>query len=630
MSYYTPDLTGSLPTYATANDIYTVFIPQQRICFDKPIFLTSLQVIRIGTVNTPMVQGVDWITTPAEDTDYTAMSRIMNGDPSFSQILIKSIEIISTAPQPYRIACSYQQLYPVPSSIAMSQIGMIELTPDLIINILQRLSVVETDIAGIPNVTAQSTITPKLLALDVNGTLSANIITEAQTVNVFQGQNVIRPTCGAFFANSVQITLSGSLLVPNVDYLVFGFDASMTRTTTNTSGVYNFILVLRSYTGSLSLTYHAYGGAVTLYDMNAVYQQLINVNQFLTSAQFLTGATLGTNLVVQSLLSRITTLETTMRNLINQGSPNYSDSTGNGTSGLWKLQSNDTNLHWWTVASLYTVAGSSQVITADRMHLRLQLQNAHLSADVFINVDTTLPNPFQIDAISVNQNLGYVPFTSYGTSPVCIPEFRIIYNTTLASPSGILLQIGLALPTLIETLSIQDLSGTESCWILMPPSGIINVLPMDGMVTLPNIAYVWDAVGSSSVQYSHMMPNDTGYLVWGGSVLLSTMNAVSPNMLNALLLPTFQISDIAKLRLEFTTTGTSPSLITLDIPVGSYIDHTTISGSGYIQNYPRDGTPVMFEVTIINTGTSFTLSVIPDHIPVSTGITLRHVIALFS
>jgi hypothetical protein len=630
MSYYTPDLTGSLPAYAVAADIWTVFTADQRIKFDKPIFLSSLSINIMGSVTVPFVQNTDWTVISPDDIDYDAMSKMKNIDPTFSATLIKSILIISPTVAPYKISCAYQQLYPVPSQISVSESGDVELTPDLIISMMQQITQLQMTVASSSSTVGTTGTTPKLLSIDTTGTLPQNLISdETQSVNVLQGQNVIRPVCGSFYANGLILTIPGNStpLVLGTDYLIFGADLPKTKITSNKGGVYNFILVLRQYVGNIDLQYQAFGGEPTLYDLQSIYTELFNLNSYVSGADFLTTSTLGTSAIFQSLINRVCNVEAQMRNLVNSGNPTYADVTGNGTTALQKIRSVDNNLHWWTIASLYQVAGSSAVIVADRMHFRMQMLNANVLADVFINVDLNNPNPFTIDSISVNQPLGYVPFTSYGTTPVTMPQFRVIYNTG-GTASGILLQIGLELPNLTETISIQDLSGNQSAWILAA-AATTAVLPSDGMVTLPNTAETWDPSYSNSVQLVHMMPNKTGYLAWGGSQALTALTTAGIT-LTPLIDYTFVIADVKKIRLQFTASGDTTHVYTVDIPVSTYGDPTTTSGSGSVQNTPTDGTSVIWQASLQISGTAVTLKVMPSSIPVSSTLTLRHVILLTS
>lgn len=262
------------------------------------------------------------------------------------------------------------------------------------------------------------------------------------------------------------------------------------------------------------------------------------------------------------------------------------------------------------------------------MHFRMQMANANLSADVFVNVDLSLPNsPFTIDSISVNQDLGYVPFTAYGTDAVSMPQFRIIYNNAIGPASGILLQIGLELSSLVETISIQDLSGSESAWILLP-GNTTAVLPQDGMVVLPNATMTWDSTFSDSVQVRHMMPNKTGYLAWGGALAVSGLTTAANPLSGVLIDSNFILSDITKIRLQFTETGDSTHVITVDVPVASFSNPAVTSGSAVVQNTPTDNTAIVMAVSLGISGSTVTLTLAPSVVPVGTTLVLRHVLLL--
>lgn len=629
-TFYEPDLTGSSPDYLVTNDVYTIFSNSMRIEFNRSIFLSSLTIVVQGTGNVPFVSGTDWTTDNTIDVDYTEMSRMKNIDSSFNATLIKSILITSPMTVPYKISCSYQQLYPVPSKIAVSDTGAVELTPSLILDVLSRLSNVESSLLASQSVLASTQANPRLLPVDVNESIATNLISgEVQTVNVPGGQNVIVPTCGAFYADSVVLTVPGTTtpLVLNTDYILFGADLAKTKLTTNTSGVYKYILMLKQYIGNVNVTYHAFGGDPTLYDAIAMQGELTNISNYLTQTSFLTPSDLGSTAVFLSALNRISSLETSMRNLVNSGSPTYSDVTGNGTSIVTKIRSNDNNLHWWNIASLYQVAGSTDVIIADRMHFRMQLATSHVSADVFVNVDLNLATPFTIDSISVNQDLGYVPFVSYTPStPVIMPQFRIIYNNQSGVNSGIYLQIGLELTNLAETISIQDLSGSESAWILLPGSSTA-ILPQDSMVVLPNTTQTWDPSYPNSTSQLHMMPNKTGYLGWGGGTAITALSTQG-TVLTALVDTNFVVSDITKFRLVFTAAGDTTHVFSCDIPATTYTGNLTVSGSGPFVA-ATDGTLSMMEVKLTNTGTTVTLTLTPSSVPTTSTLSLRHILLMF-
>ena len=291
MSNSVPDLTGTNASYAVTGDVYRIFQNNQRIEFSRPVYFSSLVLTVLGT-STQLILGTDWSIAVA---DYTAMSQMMAIDGSFTAMLVKSIQINTTkATKPYSVSLNYQTLY-----------------TDVTASILASIQSIETQLALLMTPAAGTTAAPKLLTLDPTESNSANLITaEIYTVNTFSGTNLVLPASGSFFADSVVVTLpNGTPLINNADYVITMCDIERTRATPNTSGVYRSILITKSYAGQLKVTYHAYGGAATLSDLTAIYQTVLNLNQYLTSTDFLSAADLGTDSVITSIIARLVSLE---------------------------------------------------------------------------------------------------------------------------------------------------------------------------------------------------------------------------------------------------------------------------------------------------------------------------------
>ena len=234
MLYSSPDLTGTDPAYQVTNDVYTVFESGQKIDFREPVYLNSI-IITVG--NVVFSSSSDWSYV---EIDSTSMSKMMTLDPTFNKVLVCGVQInTNTFPKPYTISCTYQQLY---------QKSM--------------------------NVNALTPVAPRLLRPDPGETNPDNIVTEPYIVNTFSNQNLIIPVCGAFFGDSVNITLPTNpptVLSKGRDYIVVGCDVEKTRAALSTAGVYKAILITRPYAGTVSLTYHAYGGEASLGDMTILY-----------------------------------------------------------------------------------------------------------------------------------------------------------------------------------------------------------------------------------------------------------------------------------------------------------------------------------------------------------------------
>lgn len=550
MAYYAPDLSGSLPEYQVVNDPYTLFITGQKIDFIEPIFKDSLAISLLVTPVTPLVEGVDW-EVREDDIDYTAMSKCKNQDNGFNKLLLKSITIIRNIAGELRVGMSYQRLYPVTHKTVMDHVGHIELTPDLVADLLGRLAILEGTMQPMGNVIATPMIEPRLLPEDMHKERAGNLVTEVATVNVFQGENVIRPTTGSFFKDSVVIRSPEHdyTLKYGEDYIVIGVNHAKTRLTKNASGVYEFILVTYAYAGPLSVTTHAYGGEVTHFDMDAVYKSVKNVTTYLGSRTFLTPESLPTVGAFQMLVHRMTSMEDRVRSLLT-GNPTYGDST-NGKQITRRLRANDANYHWWTIARLFTTDGSPDVVVADRAKFRINLVGGKLLSDVAVAVDIRQNSlPFTIDSSGVVHDIGYTLFGTSTPHEVLMPKFRVIYNKSESDLSGIYLQIGLSLPALQDTLAIEDTSGIESCWIFLE-QGNEPTLPEDDAIVLPG-GQVWDSFNVNSIAHVAQLPMPKPYRAWEGTLsLLTHMGSSDGSIPGSLLRPSFDLASIKSVELIF-------------------------------------------------------------------------------
>ena len=211
-----------------------------------------------------------------------------------------------------------------------------------------------------------------------------------------------------------------------------------------------------------------------------------------------------------------------MRILAQQGRPSYGDVSSGGTLKK-RIAANDTDLHWYTIASLYQVDGSSEVFISDIMKLRIRTLNTKFSFDAIVNVNLLHPtNKLNVSCLSATYPKGYIPFEDYTELENIIrPQFRIIWNQNTVQGSGIHLQIGLRLKGFAEeTIAVEDWSGSQSCWKLIP-TPVNAVLPEDTIVTLPNTDHVWDVLNPDSRQESYLVPFPDGHIIWAGSEALN-------------------------------------------------------------------------------------------------------------
>jgi hypothetical protein len=524
--YYTPDLTGQDPACYKDNDIYAIHKYNQKIFFDVPVFEDSIIIYMLnslGAVLSTFVKGQDW-NVLSDDYDDTSISRMKVYDSEFDKNLLKSITIIRPFANDYQINLTHQRLYPVNVKKALLNGVRLEVTPDLIGGMLEDIEYLSMITRPVSDSHSLSESGPMLFQLDAHKELPENYVEfEEHEVNVLEGRKVIRPIGGAFFKDSVKVRIKDdpSYLVAGIDYIIFRLNVNKTRVTENTSGVYDFILVLREYVGILEVTYHAFGGEATIYDTTELNKKCNNIINYLTDSSFLTSAGLGSAPIILALNDKVTYLEDEMRKLL-LGQASYGD-VSSGKSILKKIASTDDLLHWYTIATLYKVDGAEDIILADRLHFRIKTLRTNMMFDAMVSVNLTNVNTkLSVDILSEHYEKGFIPYEDYsGINNIVRPQLRILYNDDTQLNSGVVLQFGIEFKGFIEeTIVVEDLSGKEGCWKLIDPP-TTAVPPEDDLVQLPNEAHIYDVLNSDSTAISTLVPFKCGYIVWAGGYPLN-------------------------------------------------------------------------------------------------------------
>lgn len=551
-SYYNMDLTGTDPAYQRAGDIYVFSQAGDVIDFGRPVFLNSISVVTTDGNATPLVNGTDWA-AEASDYDTTAKSRALTKDITFSAPLVKSITVLKTLGT--KVSISYQCLYSQsPTSATEDNSSSVEFNPAAWSDVLGRLGVLEQDARTVADTSASTTAQPKLLPYDATGTASTNLVTgEAYTINTFGNQKTIRLAQGTFYRDSLVLTTSDGTytLVDGTDYLPVCLNAGKTKAASNMSGAYDLIMVTYKYAGTLNAKYQAVGGSPSVSDIAAVYTNLEAIKTFLNSTSMISEDALPDTLPIKNIITRLSSVESNVRKLL-LGNPTYGDTT-TGISVVKYLHSADTaGLHWYTLATLYKVEGSTSLVTADRMRFRFHMTNAGMMGDVIVAFDADNPmKNMTVSTAGVLQNVSFVPYGASNAIAVVYPQFRVIWNNNAGVISGAILQIGLNIPTGSETIEIEDISGTESCWILdQTASTAAAALSFtDDNITLPDGTSKWSSSGTDSKVAVQMMPNADGYLVFEGTQAMSTFDTTAGQSWNvAHSLPThFRVVDIKSL-----------------------------------------------------------------------------------
>lgn len=535
--YYNMDLSGTSPENARTNDIFYWSKTGVQIFFSQPVYADSIVIKTTDGLQTVLEKGSDWDVKDA-DIDWTATARAQTVDSTFSKTLVKSVTIIRVQDLlPLKIAASYQTLYNAsPTAATANDVDTTEFTPPAWIDAMRRIGVLEQLAARVTDESALSDASPKLLEYDATGALADNYITgETYTVNTYSGVRNIRLVQGTFYRKDLSLTTDASkILVEGTDFICVGFNRAKTQgAASDTDGAFDLIQITTDYAGDITIDYRAVGGDPTTSDIATLYSSVKSIVDYLSGQEILSAAALPSTPVVKTIFDTLSTLEDKVRSLIN-GSPTYGDTTTGITAVKHVLSSDTTKLHWFTIGQLYKVqiAGgqSSDVITADRMRFRMNLVRSGIQADVIATVDIDNPSRnMQIDASGVLQNVGFVPYGSANSDAIVYPQFRFIWNDNAGIITGGYLQIGLNLSSGSETISIEDLSGTESCFLLDQTNGSATspISPQDDDITLPDGQSVWSSSGTDSKVATAMMPNPTGYLVFEGTQKLTTFDTTA-------------------------------------------------------------------------------------------------------
>lgn len=496
MSNNVPDLTGLNEDYFVDNYERTIFDNPQKIYFEIPVFNNSnLVITKIGVVNTVLVKGTDYIIS-ADDKHIDAMSICKSIDDDFDKILLKSVTITCFDEDNFKIQASFNQLYIDNLRYATINQDDEEITADVISAMATQISYLQEVVTKVSETAYSNSSSTVKLILDEDPTCSDAdnlIIDELHDIDTINGKIYIRPIYGSFFKDTV--VLKNDLTDEEFsedDFEVIDMDTTKTMITSNKSGVFKLIKILKSYVGQVKTTYHAYGGQADVVSIQSIQNQLSIINEYLSNSISLTASSLKSNPIITGLTNKTQELEGTMRLLLKNGIPNYSD-VNSGKSLLKKIVATDTSLNWWTIAKLYRVSGSADDAVADVFKFRLKTATSGLMFDceVAVNVSGTTDS-----RLSVTCNNSLVPDDTFNTY---VPQIRILEVTSDNVYSGVLLQLGLRLGAgiLTETLAIEDMSGVESCW-LFPEAVDTSVPPENDSLTMPNgtSTYVSGATGA--------------------------------------------------------------------------------------------------------------------------------------
>lgn len=590
-TYGLPDPTGTNALYLQANIPFFIYQVGIKIAFENsPIYSDSLIIAMTDGTGRQLEKDVDW-EVRSDDIDQTAMSRAFLENSNFSKTLIKSVTIISDKALMKRVALTFQQFWLTIPGRSYDDGTPFEVTPDLIKDHDRAIADIRQQIARVTSPVAPVLAAPKLLPFDINKQRSSNaIVNEVVAVNTTVGAKVIRLANGAYFKDSLVLKYNGVTLNPQTDYIPTVL-SPLTTKSTNVSGIYQYILLNGSFSGEIQISYHAVGGEVQNEDINSVYSLMVAIQTYLNDGIFVTSDSLPDTPSFRAMFARLTTLEDDMRRLLT-GNPTYGDASS-GSAVTRPIATQDANIHWFSIASLYQVQGSTDIIEASQFKGRIFLPGSKISMG--FTVDFNLDQPRNVASFKTDSLVFEPTYTLFEDLIVNAPQYpllRAVWNQEAESFSGAVIQVGFTLPNLADQMVVEDMSSPESCWILDRRNEFVTGItvdpsaPEDNGFILPDGVSMWGDSSSISHQRVFVPDYTEGYLVYSGAqVSISNLVTIEDTTdLFNLVLPTyFPIEKIKELVLTFTD-DMSETVYDVVIPLTGIVDTSRQGRANFVDS----------------------------------------------
>ena len=314
----------------------------------------------------------------------------------------------------------------------------------------------------INNVNAVTASSFHCLEEDLTGENSLNYIqSEIHYVDVPNNRFVIRPQCGSFYKHGLTLVFQGdgsttsTPLVENVDYVVTGINEEKTAISDPTSGVYEYIVLKKSYTGKVLVTYHAFGGEVTQADINTLKNLVQNVYVTVTSKELVTLTNLSSTSIIRELIYRQELLEHTIGHFQSQ---RFIYTTG-------------ATEKWVNVAFVGTDpwTANAGVPTSGIGEFRVKVPDMDFFMDIKINYDLDAAETMNISVYHADIPTFDKNKFNYFIKRV-LPKFRLIWCTNVQK--GLMLQMSMTSSNITRfTVIVDDMTGAKSPWTLVDTVG---------------------------------------------------------------------------------------------------------------------------------------------------------------
>lgn len=560
------DLTGNDPSFFRPDERRMVFREDQIIEFNEPVYAESIHVFMISSEGThELTDGVDYEVPNAHSdmVDEFAISeaKICVNDEAtgtiFNKLLVKGIKIIREFVSDYQISIQYQAFYRKPTDYVGNGTGP-DYSRALMKEVIDRIHYLENVKNPVESITTADVADIRPLDEDLTATAESNFIQyEEHRIDVPNNIYAIRPLYGTFYdTEDLVVTFNGSetrtiteedlgksifleetggklpltesnisqyvgkvfriyeddiTLVRDVDYFIRGIDHIRTRIANTSAGVYDRIIISKKLKGTVKVTYHAFGGEVTIKDIWALKHAVISLYTNLENGRFLTEDSLKALPVLASLIQRVDHIED-LCHIVSPYQFRY----------LYRVLEGNSDDLWVDVAKLYNDSWTRLSGVPTLHSEEFCLSNEALNYCAYFNLKHNL----DLGKLEVcHSRIAASSFSSAGVDYFDLrktPKFRIVYDENDLS-KGIVLQISIINKNEGDgAWQIRAVKGSESAWSIIDSNG--GVKGETSLTTELPDGSVWD-ITSNSVTNIAVLSDP--YTFFYGSIPLSMIDAAS-------------------------------------------------------------------------------------------------------
>ena len=537
------DLTGSDPGYLVSDYEFVVFEPGQKIQFRQPVYLNSISIKLVvdETTTMPMTKDVDWsVDLNNVDDDDVAVSEAKLAMEGFAEPIVKSLTMIKTFTAQYHILVTYQRLrnniideagvlvdawsvqdeggttmQEVLEGIFTGEHTDITYTPGLIAELVRAVTYLQS-IVGNNSSVAEAVVPSTILYEDLTGIKAENFIEdELYNIDTTQNKSIIKPAHGSYYAHELVVknASNSAVFVKNVDYVTLGPNLAKDRIAEHPAAVFDYIHFLIPFTGSVELTYHAFGGEPTVMDYEHLHEAIIVLSHAVLNSGALTTESLPLHTYIIEINARLQYLEDLAR-WENEDQHRYIFEVSD--------QGND-QYNWYNIASMYKTPDTGETIhTKSSAHLRLKYNETEYISDVFVTLD--LASKQILDVRTINAISSLEPDTTGEDELKVVPVIRAIAvpesNGTITK--GVILQLGVrsglgATPN--YNIMIEHVNARNSkiqTWDHTETTPVVR----NTDVVMPAGVTVWNALEPTHINNSRLAIPDDGIVVFSGGLLL--------------------------------------------------------------------------------------------------------------